>query len=104
MPTETSSRSLAKSISYRTLSSIITGSIVFGVTNHGWVAVTVALFDSLIKTVFYFLHERTWTLISFGQRLHPLEEIKFRKTLTDSDKQTIRVKLSEIGLAEDANG
>jgi len=91
MATETNSRSLVKFISYPVISSFITGSIVF----------VIALFDSLIKTLFYFLHERVWTVIPYGRVLHPLEERKIRKTLTDSDKQMIQVTLSELRLAEE---
>jgi len=102
--TETNSRSLAKAISYRLLSSIITAGIVFGVTQQGWLAIAVAIFDSIIKTLFYFLHERAWTIIPYGRVLHPLEAIKIRKTLTDSEKQVIRTTLFELGLAEEQSG
>ena len=101
MATETNSRSLVKFISYPVISSFITGSIVFGITRQGWIAFVIALFDSLIKTLFYFLHERVWTVIPYGRVLHPLEERKIRKTLTDSDKQVIQVTLSELRLAEE---
>jgi uncharacterized membrane protein len=92
-----------KAISYRVFSSIITGGLVFSVTGKGWLAVGFALFDSVIKTLFYYLHERLWTIISYGRRPHPLAEIKVRQHLTEGDKKVIRTKLSELGLIEETN-
>jgi uncharacterized membrane protein len=69
---ETRSRSLAKAVSYRILSSLITGGIVFGITQRGLLAIGIALVDSAVKTLTYYLHERAWMLVAFG-RPHPPE-------------------------------
>jgi adenylylsulfate kinase len=67
--TETRTRSLVKAISYRVMSSLVTGTILFGLTQKGWWSIGVALFDSLVKTSIFYLHERTWTMIGFA-RVH----------------------------------
>jgi uncharacterized membrane protein len=75
--TETRARSFAKAISYRAVSSIVTGSILFGVTQKGWLSLGVALMDSVVKTTIFYLHERTWTMIGVQRaavktnRIHP---------------------------------
>lgn len=89
-----------KAISYRLLSSVITGGIVFGVTQQGRFAIVAALFDSLIKTLFYYLHERVWTAIDYGRVQDNTGEIEARKSLIDSDLHEFPNVLSESGLSE----
>ncbi len=74
--TETRSRSLAKAISYRLISSPVTNSVFFGMTQNGWLSVGVALFDSLVKTTVFYLHERAWMMISLnrGREFQPESE------------------------------
>jgi uncharacterized membrane protein len=64
---ETRTRSLVKAIGYRVISSLVTGTILFGLTQKGWWSIGVALFDSLVKTSIFYLHERTWTMIGFAR-------------------------------------
>jgi uncharacterized membrane protein len=45
----------------------ITSSIVFGVTRQGWLAFVVTFADSFIKLLFYYLHERAWSVILYGR-------------------------------------
>jgi len=70
---ERRARSLAKSVSYRTISSVITGSIFFGATQKPRLALGVALVDSLVKTIAFYVHERAWTKIGFGR---PRQEVE----------------------------
>lgn len=102
MATETVYRSFLKAMSYRLLSTTITSGIVFGVTGNGGLAVGVAIFDSSIKILSYYLHERAWAFIRFGLAENSLEEFEVYKTLTDSEKRDLRPALSEIGLTEKA--
>ena len=73
---ERRARSLAKAISYRTISSVITGSIFFGATQKARLALGVALVDSLVKTIAFYLHERAWTRIGFGRAQHPRRAVE----------------------------
>ena len=72
---ETSSRSLAKAISYRFFGSLSTGALVYFFTGSAKVSVGAAILDSLIKIVLFFLHERVWQRISYGRSKAPEYEI-----------------------------
>jgi uncharacterized membrane protein len=102
MARETTYRSLLKAISYRLLSTIITGGIVFGVTGESGLAVAVAGFDSLVKIVSYYLHERAWTFIRFGFNEYPLRKFEVHQTRGDSGADDARVPLSELELVDEA--
>jgi uncharacterized membrane protein len=65
--TETRSRSLAKAVSYRAISSLLTGSILFGATQRARMAVALALIDSIVKLGVFYLHERAWSKIIVRQ-------------------------------------
>jgi uncharacterized membrane protein len=65
---DTRARSLAKAVSYRVISSLVTGMLLFGVTQKGWLSVGIALVDSLVKTSIFYLHERTWMTIWFARK------------------------------------
>jgi len=64
MMREQRTRSLAKAITYRVVSSNITGTTFFAFAQKGSVALVVVVVDSLVKTSVFYLHERTW--IFFG--------------------------------------
>lgn len=61
-------RSLIKALSYRVSGSVITGGIVWVITREVSFAVTAGVTEILIKTGFYYLHERVWDHFSFGRR------------------------------------
>ncbi len=67
---ETSGRSLAKAISYRVVSSLVTGSIFFGATQRVRLAVALALIESIVKIGIFYIHERAWMKIAFGRDNH----------------------------------
>ncbi len=96
MAIETSYRSFSKAISYRVLSTIITAGIVFGVTGKGELAFAVAGFDSLIKVLSYYLHERVWVFVRFGLVDGPSDEVEHPGT------REIGAVLSEMELSEKA--
>ncbi|GEM_PF-1780888 len=74
--TERRARSLAKSVSYRTISSVITAGIFFGATQKPRLALGVALVDSLLKTITFYAHERAWTRIGFGRAQNSLGQVE----------------------------
>ena len=82
--TEKRTRSLAKSISYRMVSSLVTGGIFFGATHKGRLALSVALVDSFAKIILFYLHERAWTKIAFAKADGPREETETNLTLEPS--------------------
>ena len=55
---ESTRRSVAKSLSWRILATLITASIVFGLTGQGEFAAKIGIADTLVKFFIYFGHER----------------------------------------------
>ena len=64
---ESTKRSIAKSISWRLLATVITASIAWGITKQWELAATIGLADTTVKFFIYFAHERTWNRIDFGR-------------------------------------
>ncbi len=94
---ETKSRSFAKAVSYRIYSSIITAVLVFAFTGRMVLAIGIGVTELVVKVFTFFIHERVWALIPYGQEKHPLAEFKVSKPLTKQDKVEIEKKLSEMG-------
>ena len=69
---DTHNRSIAKTISWRVVATIITGVVTYFLTGRLDFAVTVGLADTFVKFFIYYVHERMWTRISYG-KVRPLE-------------------------------
>lgn len=72
---ETRKRSIAKTVSWRAVATIITGSVTWFLTGRLDFAVTIGLADTLVKFFTYYAHERMWTRISYGKVRPPDFEI-----------------------------
>ena len=64
---ESTRRSIAKSLSWRILATLITTSIAFGLTGEGEFAEKIGIADTLVKFFFYFGHERLWNRMTYGR-------------------------------------
>jgi uncharacterized membrane protein len=69
---DTHNRSIAKTISWRVVATVITGIVTYFLTGRLDFAVTVGLADTVVKFFIYYVHERMWTRISYG-KVRPLE-------------------------------
>ena len=72
---ESKKRSVAKAVSYRFFGSLVTGGIAYFFSNRWDVALGVGLVDGIAKMAGYFLHERIWARIKWGQQRLPDYEI-----------------------------
>ena len=72
---DTHRRSILKTISWRVVATLVTGVVAFIVTGRVDMAITVGLGDSLVKFFTYYLHERMWSKIRFGQVRPPEYQI-----------------------------
>jgi uncharacterized membrane protein len=72
---ETPKRSIAKTVSWRAVATIITGSVTWFLTGRLDFAVTIGLADTLVKFFTYYAHERMWSRISYGKVRPPDFEI-----------------------------
>lgn len=72
---DSTSRSIAKAVSYRLLGSIVTAFIVYAFSGNAKVSAGVGALDIVAKLALYYLHERLWNHISFGRQRPPEYEI-----------------------------
>jgi uncharacterized membrane protein len=72
---ESTTRSIAKAVSYRILGSAVTGLIFFALTHRGTLSVVGGAADMVLKIAAYFVHERIWNHIDFGREKAPEYEI-----------------------------
>ena len=63
---ETHSRTLAKSIIWRVVATIITFVIVIVVTGRMDWAISLSFFDMVLKFIGYYAHERAWDHVGWG--------------------------------------
>ncbi len=62
-------RSLVKAISWRVIAFVITFIVVYVVTKEATLSIWVAIVANVLKTIFYYLHERTWNKITWGKQV-----------------------------------
>ena len=66
--TESPSRSVVKSISWRILGTIDTFLISWIVTGETSVALSIGSIELITKMVLYFFHERIWNTVKWGKK------------------------------------
>jgi uncharacterized membrane protein len=64
---EKSYRSIAKSVSWRTIGTIDTILISFVITGKAGLALSIGGVEVFTKMALYYVHERTWNKIKFGR-------------------------------------
>jgi adenylylsulfate kinase len=60
-------RSIAKAVSYRFFSSVMTGTVVWLLTRQVGPALAVGIFEVTVKVGLFFIHERIWIKIPYGK-------------------------------------
>lgn len=65
---ETSTRSVAKALSWRFIATLTTAALVFAFTGRFDLAITVGAFEAVAKMALYFVHERVWNKLEFGRK------------------------------------
>ncbi len=61
------SRSIVKALSWRILATVITASVSLIITGKLRLAAEIGLIDTLIKLGIYYVHERIWNHVPYGQ-------------------------------------
>lgn len=69
MTRETHLRSLVKAVSWRFCGTLATMLIVYVITGKANAAFYVGFFEFFSKIVFFYFHERIWSLIRFGRSM-----------------------------------
>lgn len=99
---ESQLRSFLKSMSYRFIGTLATILITFTLTKKIELAVAAGIIDSFFKLILYFMHERVWQRIRYGQRIKNGCVI-WLTGLSGSGKTSLAEKLSEHLMAENRN-
>jgi len=63
----TKARSFIKSLSYRIFGTVTSWAVVYVITGKGSLATLIAIWETTIKVVVYYIHERVWNKISWGR-------------------------------------
>ena len=90
-------RSIFKAISWRTVATLTTMSVVFIFTKRVDLSLEVGIVGLILKLGFYYIHERVWGKISWGKPTHPLENIPVKKPLSEEDKKKLEEQLKSLG-------
>jgi uncharacterized membrane protein len=61
-------RSIAKTLSWRFLATVITCCVAWFITGVISAAVAIGMADTLVKLGMYYAHERAWNRVPFGRR------------------------------------
>ena len=64
-------RSIAKTISWRTVGTLDTVIIAYLITGNLKMAASIGSIELFTKMVLYYFHERAWNKISFGKEKEP---------------------------------
>jgi uncharacterized membrane protein len=94
---ESHTRTVVKSISWRVVATLTTMVIVYIFTGEALTSLGVGFFEVLAKITFYYLHERAWNRISWGQPKHPLAHIPITKDVSPEDMDKIKEYLRSLG-------
>ncbi|MEL6184680.1 MAG: DUF2061 domain-containing protein [Myxococcota bacterium] len=60
---ESHARTLAKTISWRSIAAVVTGTLTWRATGSVEAGVLLGTADTLVKLVLYYAHERLWTRV-----------------------------------------
>jgi len=90
-------RSIAKAISWRILATLTTFTIVYILSGKLILSMEVGVLEVTSKVLLYYLHERGWEKLSWGQLKHPLSRIAIKKDLSTEDLEIVRQKLKDLG-------
>lgn len=72
---DTHRRSIVKALSWRLIATLITSAIAWFITGKLDFALKIGAIDAFLKLGAYYLHERTWSRITFGKIKGPEYEI-----------------------------
>jgi len=63
----TKARSFTKSLSYRIFGTLSSWAVVYVITGKSSLATLIAFWETVVKVVIYYYHERAWNKIRWGR-------------------------------------
>jgi uncharacterized membrane protein len=64
----TKARSFTKSLTYRVFGTLSSWAVVYIITGKGSLATLIAFWETVVKVVIYYIHERVWNGINWGRK------------------------------------
>lgn len=64
----TKQRSLAKSMSYRVWGTLTSFIVVYALTGDGTLSTLISFWETVLKVIVYYWHERVWNKVSWGRK------------------------------------
>jgi len=64
----TRSRSFVKAWTYRVFGTLTSFLVVYVITGKGSLATLIAFWETVVKVIVYYLHERVWNKIQWGRK------------------------------------
>ena len=90
-------RSILKALSWRICATLTTVLIVFTFTRKLALSAGIGAVEVVTKLILYYFHERIWGLVGIGTRKHPLSVLPIERPLEETDLETIKNKLKDLG-------
>jgi uncharacterized membrane protein len=90
-------RSILKALSWRICATLTTVFIVFAFTHQLALSVGIGSVEVVTKLILYYFHERIWGFVGIGTRKHPLSVLPVERSLDETDLETIKNKLKDLG-------
>lgn len=90
-------RSIIKTVTWRIIATGTTAGLVYLFTGELTLAMEVGLLEVVLKLLFYYLHERGWESVGWGQMEHPLAGLPVKRQLLPEDRQVIEDRLRDLG-------
>jgi uncharacterized membrane protein len=94
---ETHRRTVMKTVSWRIVATLTTMVIVYVFTGEFLLSLGIGGVEVVAKILFYYLHERTWNIVSWGKAKHPLSTIPVNRELTPEDMDKVKQQLKDLG-------
>jgi len=90
-------RSILKALSWRICATLTTVLIVFAFTRQLALSAGIGAVEVVTKLILYYFHERIWGFVGIGTRKHPLSVLPIERPLEETDLETIKNKLKDLG-------
>ena len=94
---EDKKRSLLKSVTWRLTALIILGLISYLITGNWKEMTAITAIYNVLQVAIYFMHERLWARITWGQKRHPLADIPVKDPLHPLHLEVVKEKLRVLG-------
>ena len=69
-------RSISKTITWRIIATVTTIVVIYIWTKNLYISLASGIVANLLKTIFYYIHERLWNMTDYERRVVPVKKHK----------------------------